>query len=223
MKTLTTIITLITFLNLSAQEENSLQGSLNKALKKENTITTLQANIDISKNSTQIKWEENPLTSTKQYVIERSSDNLNWEQISTVYCTPHQNQSIEYFHIDYTPIENVSYYRVIDKTTNNKEYISNTVPVNYIKKEGITAGMNLHPDFSEGQKIINIAFEDVFEKEILIVLRDKNGKEYYSKVIFNVEDEKLVAVPLEKEIPEGDYLITATSENQLYSQNIVIR
>ena len=89
--------------------------------------------------------------------------------------------------------------------------------------EGITAGMNLHPDFSEGQKIINIAFEEVFEKEILIVLRDKNGKEYYSKVIFNIEDEKLVAIPVEKEIPEGDYLITATSENQLYSQNIVIR
>lgn len=223
MKILTTVITLITFLNLSAQEGNSLQASLNKALKKEKTITSLQANIDISKESVQIKWEGAPSNQTKQFVIERSTDNLSWEQISIVYCSNISDQTIEYFHTDFTPIENVSYYRVIDKTINNDEFISNIVPVNYLKKEGDTAGMNLNPDFSEGQKIINIAFEEIFEKEILIVLRDKNGKEYYSKVIFNIEEEKLVAVPIEKEIPEGDYLITATSENQIYSQNIVIR
>jgi hypothetical protein len=223
MKILTTIITLITFLNLSAQQENSLQSSLNKALKKDKTITTLQANIQINKNLTQIKWEESPSTQTKQYIIERSLDNLNWEQISIIDCSPQKNQTIEYFYTDYTPIENVSYYRIKDKTKNDEEFISNTVPVNYIITNKVTAGMNLHPDFSEGQKIINIAFEEVFEKEILIVIRDKNGNEYYSKVMFNIEDEKLVAVPIEKEIPEGDYLITATSENQIYSQNIVIR
>jgi len=77
-----------------------------------------------------------------------------------------------------------------------EEMASNIVPVNYLKKEGATAGMNLNPDFSEGQKIINIAFEAIFEKEILIVMRDKKGNEYYSKVIFNIEDEKLVAVPI---------------------------
>ena len=82
--------------------------------------------------------------------------------------------------------------------------------------------MNLHPDFAEDYKIINIAFEEVFEKEILVVIRDKKGNEFYSKVVINVEDEVLVAVPVGNEIPSGDYLITATSENQIYSQNVTV-
>ena len=77
--------------------------------------------------------------------------------------------------------------------------------------------MNLHPDCSEDYKIINIAFE-----EILVVIRDKKGNKFYSKIVINIEDEALVAVPVESIIPKGEYLITATSENQIYSQNVTI-
>ena len=132
------------------------------------------------------------------------------------------NQPTEFFHLDDNPSSNLSYYRLKSINKDGKESISNIVPVNYLKKQGATAGMNLHPDFSEDYKIINIAFEEVFEKEILIVIRDKRGNEFYSKVIINVEDDSLVAVPIEQEIPKGDYLITATSENQIYSQNVTV-
>jgi len=55
MRTLATLIALVTFLNLQAQENNSLQASFNKALAKESPITNLEANIDITKNVVQIK------------------------------------------------------------------------------------------------------------------------------------------------------------------------
>ncbi|MBL4592519.1 MAG: hypothetical protein JKX68_01740 [Flavobacteriales bacterium] len=225
MKTLSTLIALILCVNLSAQEENnSLQASLNKALKKETVkIETFQANIDLSQNAVQLKWENSLEISTKEFIIEKSTDKLTWTTVATVFGSSHKSQSTEFFHVDYQPTENISYYRLKSVLKDGKESTSNIVPVNYLKKEGASAGMNLHPDFSEDYKIVNIAFEEIFEKEILVVVRDKDGNEFYSKVIINIENDSLVAVPIEKEIPEGNYLITATSENQLYSQNIMIK
>ena len=225
MKSIILLLTIISCLNLSAQKnDNSLQSSLNKALQVEKTqIINFQANLDPSKKVVQIKWSSSNLSDASQFIIERSNDKTDWQEVATIYGAPHKNQSTEYFHIDYNPIENVSYYRIIEKNKKGNKIASNIVPVKYINVEGVTAGMNLHPDFSDGQKIINIAFEEIFEKEILLVIRDKNGKEFYSMVIINIEDEELVAVPIEKEVPKGNYLITATSENQIYSQNIVIK
>jgi len=223
MKTFTTITLLILCFNLSAQKSNSLQASFDNALKTEEaSIANFEANIDLSLNAVQLKWENDTESNTDKFIIERSIDNLTWNEVATVYGAPHKSQSTEYYHLDYSPTENLSYYRLKSTDTEGKESTSNVVPVSYLKKEGATAGMNLHPDFSDGYKIVNIAFEEIFEKEILVVIRDKSGKEYYSKIILNVEDESLVAVPIEKEIPKGDYLITATSENQIFSQNVVV-
>lgn len=230
MKTLATLITCILCFNLSAQEEsNSLQTSLNKALKKETTsnpetkINNLKANIDLSKNAVQLKWESTPEINANAFTVEKSTDKLIWEKVATVYNASHNTQTTDFFHLDYQPKENLSCYRLKSTSNENKEIFSNIVPVNYLKKEGATAGMNLHPDFSEDYKIINIAFEEVLEKEILLIVRNKEGEEFFSKVIINIEDELLVAVPIEKEIPKGKYLITGTSENQIYSQNIVFK
>ncbi len=224
MKTLALIITFITFLNLSAQEEsNSLQASLNKALQSdEANIDNFEANVDLSQNTVQLKWENSSKSNATSFIIEKSTDRISWNEVATVFGAPHKTQPTEFFHLDYQPSNNLSFYRLKSKDDNGKEAISNVVPVNYVKKQGATAGVNLHPDFSEDYKIVNIAFEEIFEKEILLVIRDKKGNEFYSKVIINIEDESLIAVPIENEIPKGDYLITATSENQIYSQNITI-
>ena len=225
MKTLSAFFTCILILNLSAQEEtNSLQASLGKALKKESSkIVNFEANVDLSQDAVQLKWKSSPETNASAFTIEKSSDKMMWKEVATVYGASHNARTTDFLHVDYQPTDNLTYYRLRSNSDDNVESISNIVPVNYLKKEGPTAGMNLHPNFSEDYKIVNIAFEEILEKEILIVVRDKNGKEFYSKVIINIEDESMVAVPIEKEIPSGNYLITATSENQIYSQNIVFK
>jgi hypothetical protein len=225
MKILSALITCILILNLSAQEKtNSLQASLGKALKKESSkIVNFEANVDLSQDAVQLKWKSSPETNTSSFVIEKSSDKMLWREVATIYGASHNARTTDFFHIDNQPTESLTYYRLKSKNDENVESVSNIVPVSYLKKEGATAGMNLHPNFSENYKIVNIAFEEILEKEILIVVRDKNGKEFYSKVIINIEDESMVAVPIEKEIPKGNYLITATSENQIYSQNIVFK
>ncbi len=60
-------------------------------------------------------------------------------------------------------------------------------------------------------------------EEVLLVIRDVKGREFFSKVIVNIIDGNLVGLPIESVIPSGIYLITATSENQIYSQKLIVR
>ena len=165
MKTLTTFIVLIVCINLSAQNnenslQNSLQASLNKALVSENSkIDNFEANIDLSKDVVQLKWNKNASNTSTSFTIEKSIDNLSWKEVTTVSAPPNNLKSTDYFHLDNAPTENLTYYRLRSKNKNGDESYSNIVPVNYLKKEGPTAGINLHPEFSEDYKIINIAFE----------------------------------------------------------------
>lgn len=225
MRTLATLITFIFCLSLSAQkDDNSLQASLNKAMNNEKSkIENFEANVNLAQNCVQLKWETTPFSTASEYVIEKSTDKTTWEAVASVFGAKHKNHNMEFVHIDFKPFKNLSYYRLVQKDEEGKELYSNVVPVKYYTSEYNTGGINLYPVISEGDAVINIAFEDIFEKEVLIVVRDKNGEEFYSKVIINIEEEILVAVPIEREVPSGDYLITATSENQIYSQNIVIR
>jgi hypothetical protein len=204
--------------------KESFKISLNKDVVSAQPISSLQAYVDIDQEAVQVKWNSNQHSTASKFIIEKSIDKNTWIEVSTVFGAGHKKQSFEYFHMDYSPLENLSYYRITEISAEGEELHSNITPVNYLLVDHSTAGINLFPTLaiSEEQTIVNIAFEEIFEKEILIVVRDRQGEEYYAKVIFNIEDERLVAVPVENEIPKGDYLITASSENQMYSQNIKV-
>ena len=58
---------------------------------------------------------------------------------------------------------------------------------------------------------------------ILVVLRDKAGNEYYSKITIVNDECTIEAVDPEKTLPAGDYVITASSKNELYTQHITIK
>ncbi|MCO6500133.1 MAG: hypothetical protein J5I47_07115 [Vicingus serpentipes] len=227
MKIFITLSLLFSLFNLSAQNETTLllseDVSLEEFLAKEISstpiaITSLEANIDYAQKCVQLTWTSTPLTKSNQFIIEKSADKNTWETVATVFGSSHINRSTEFLHSDYNLSENISYYRL-----KQVEIFSNVFPVKYIKTKNNIAGINLYPSTSENNTTPNIAYEEVFEKEILLVIRDNKGDEFYSKALLNLENEAIVATPIEKEIPSGDYLITATSENQIYSQNIKIK
>ena len=56
-----------------------------------------------------------------------------------------------------------------------------------------------------------------------VVLRNKEGKEFYSKLVKNNEDEKRIGIPIDANIPSGIYLITASSEKHLFNKKLIIK
>jgi|GEM_PF-1498501 len=230
---ITTIITLLFFItNLSAQNEEAfihsddltLEEFLANEIKSPTiSLTNLQANIDCSQKNVQLTWKSTPSTKSNHFIIQKSEDKSTWENVATVFGSAHIDRSTEYLHTDYNLSKDISYYRLKQVNKKGEEVFSNVFPVKYVKTKDNIAGINLDPSILDENTKNNIAYEEIFEKEILLVIRDNKGDEFYSKAFLNLEEEAIVAVPIEKEIPSGNYLITATSENQIYSQNIKIK
>ncbi|NQX96622.1 MAG: T9SS type A sorting domain-containing protein, partial [Flavobacteriales bacterium] len=156
------------------------------------------------------------------FTIERSGDAKNWEEIMNVSGAGNSNQTITYFDTDYEPLGGVSYYRLKQTDFNGDFSYSNIVPVEF--EINISKGtLSVFPNpIRIGEELI-VDFRDVFESELIVVLRDITGKEFYSKILLNIEGDQLIGIPIDAAIPAGIYLITATSENQIYSQKLIIK
>ena len=130
---------------------------------------------------------------------------------------------MEYFDEDYEPIEGISYYRLKQTDFDEDFEYFNIVPIRYKRNNTGKGVISLFPNPINPWETVQLEFENKFESELLVVLRDVKGREFYSKVIVNVEDGMLIGVPIERSIPEGVYLVTASSENQMYSQKLIVK
>jgi hypothetical protein len=212
--------------SIFAQEENSLQSSFNSALSEtdessKEAISNFEANYDISSNTVQLKWATTAETNSNHFIVEKSSDKNTWEEVSIVDGQENHTQEVDYFQLDFHPTEVITYYRLRQDNKNIKSLFSNVVPVKYNSDKYIKKStLNLFPNTAE--KNIKIEFKNIVEKEMLLVLRNKKGEEYYSKAVLDIKDDAIIVIPIEATIPSGNYLITASSENEVYSQNIII-
>ncbi|PCJ28833.1 MAG: hypothetical protein COA97_00405 [Flavobacteriales bacterium] len=186
-------------------------------------IVLISFEANINKDKVDIKWVTSSEINNDFFTIERSVDAENWEEVITSNGAGNSSQIIEYFEVDYEPIVGVSYYRLKQSDFDGEYKYFNIVPVKY---EPNTLGdgiINLFPNPVTLGETLYIDFTNILEKEMLVVLRDIRGREFYSKMVINIEGGKLVGVPIDVKILAGVYLITASSENQIYSQKLIIR
>jgi len=186
-------------------------------------IELLSFEANANEDKVDLKWITASELNNDYFTIERSTDAKNWEEAIITTGGGNSNQILEYFETDYAPLSGVSYYRLKQTDFNGDYTYSNIVPVKYDINNEEDGSINLFPSPVSIGGIVNIEFNNISESELLVVLRDIKGREFYSKVLVNIEDGKLIGVPVNREIPSGIYLITATSENQIYSQKLIIK
>ena len=181
-------------------------------------LVSFEANFNTDK--VDLRWITSSEINNDFFTIERSSDLKNWAVVSTIKGAGNSNINIEYFEVDYSPIQGVSYYRL--KQTDydgNFEYF-NIVPV---KVDLLNEGeMNLFPNPLRRGEELKINLIEIKE-DVLIVIRDAKGEEFYSKAEIHSEGNQLIAIPFDNSIPSGLYIVTASSENQIYSQKLMIK
>jgi len=185
-------------------------------------ITLLNFEANINDDKIDLKWITAAEFNNDFFTIEKSKDGKKWKEVVVVPGAGNSNQTIEYYESDYSPYKGVSYYRLKQTDYDGTFTYSNVVAVKYVK-EYLNSGINVFPSPAQRGESVKVRFMDIYEEEILVVLRDIKGQEFYSKVILNIDDGVLIAIPIEKELPPGIYLVTASSENQMYSQKITVK
>ena len=172
-------------------------------------------------NHVELKWVTSSEINNAYFTIERSKDGTVWEEIITTNGAGNSSNTIEYFEIDKNPLNGISYYRLKQTDFDGKYEYFNIIPVKFIKNNA--GNISLFPNPLNTGETVTIEFDEIESSEVLVVMRDIAGREFYSKVVVNIENGVLIGLPTEADIPAGIYIITATSENQIYSQKLLIK
>lgn len=169
-------------------------------------------------NKVDLFWSTATETNNDYFVVEKSKNGIDFEQVSIVKGAGNSINTIEYADVDYNPYQGISYYRLKQVDFSGKYTYSKIVTVNFNLS---TVSISVFPNPTDGP--INIALNNLENKEVLIVVRDILGKEFYTKVKIIDDSETIVALDMERKLAPGTYIVVATSDNKLYSQTIIVK
>jgi len=183
-------------------------------------IEILNFNAIINSNKVDISWATASELNNDYFSIERSKDGIVFEELFKLDGAGNSTSIINYFEVDYHPILGVSYYRLKQTDFNGATSYSSLVPVRYQPNGNF--GFSLFPNPGEA-KDIKIELSAVKGQNILVVVRDIAGREFYSKVFITETDgNKTEAIEIENTLAPGIYMVTASSKDASFSKKLVI-
>ena len=169
-------------------------------------------------NKIDIRWSTSVIkTGGPYFCIEKSKDGKNFTKLVDMPATANEASFADYFETDYQPYSGVSYYRVkqVDAAGNFRYSQVVTLKIEEEKRSDtyeVVAGIN-----GEDFKVINEA-----DPELLLVLRDKNGMDHYSKAVLNKENNTNV-IKLASPIEPGTYQVVGSSNEKLHCLNVLVK
>jgi len=169
-------------------------------------------------NKVDLFWSTATETNNDYFVVEKSKNGIDFEQLSTVKGAGNSINTIEYADVDYNSYQGISYYRLKQVDFSGKFSYSKIATVNF---NLTSSSMTVFPNPTDGP--INLALNNLENKEVLIVVRDILGKEFYTKVKIVEDSEAIVALDMESKLAPGTYIVIATSDNSLFSQTVIVK
>jgi hypothetical protein len=183
-------------------------------------IELLDFNAIMNNGKVDISWITASELNNNYFTIEKSKDGIVFDSVLYVKGAGNSNIELSYNEVDYKPYQGISYYRLKQTDYNGQKKYSNTVAVNYYFGED---GISIFPNPVSQNEAINIEFTTLENKEILVLIRDVSGKEYFSKVIVSSSKNQLTAIDLENKLAAGVYIVIASSNNKLYSKKLIVK
>ena len=169
--------------------------------------------------SVNVDWTTGAEKNNDYFTVERSIDGASFEEIAIVKGAGNSNTVINYSAIDENPLNGTSYYRLKQTDFDGKFSCSNLVAV----KTSLETLFSVYPNPSDGSNV-TISLNGSSAKEILVVVLDMTGRESYSKIVPTFRDGTfLIATDPSSKLAPGVYLVTATSDNKIYNQKLIIR
>lgn len=173
-----------------------------------------------SDDGADIYWATATETNNDFFTIEKTYDATYYDVVGIVDGAGTSITPMEYFAIDPFPYPGLSYYRLKQTDFDGTYKYSNLVALNNTN-EGVE--VLVYPNPVEGQNL-SVEIAGNSDEEILVVVTDVFGREFYSKVVvLNGGRYKLLIDPSKKLAP-GIYMVMASSHNnRLFSQKVVVK
>jgi hypothetical protein len=181
-------------------------------------ISFVEFKANKKEDGVELTWETATEINNSHFTVEKSSDAVTFSSIATVKGAGNSNTVRSYAVTDAELKNGMSYYRIKQTDFDGKSTYSVVICFNYTPSTGLT----VCPNPSNSGEVMRVSIPDNGQNA-LIVVRDMQGQEYYSKVILDTENHQLVAVNPEPALAPGMYMVIASSDNSIYSQKIIVR
>lgn len=173
-------------------------------------------------DAVELTWGTYTECNNDYFTIERGMDPGNWKEVISVKGAGCSNRYIEYYEIDLDPYEGVSYYRLKQTDFDGKyEYFN----IESVKVNGAASftDISIFPNPVCVGGVVTIDASKIEGSEVLVEFRDMLGKEFYSKVLINLNEDLLHTFSIDESIPAGIYKIIVTSESSIYNKSLIVR
>jgi hypothetical protein len=167
----------------------------------------------------EVTWSTAAEFNSDYFIIQRSQNGGSFTDVSKVKAAGNSSTVKTYSSIDEDPHRGISYYRLKQLDFDGKFMFSDIVAVNLNGADMIAVYPN--PTLKGAQ--FNVCVQANAKDEVLIVVRDLQGKEYYSKVVIVSNDKEVLAIDPEGKLASGVYIVVATSNDNIYEKKIVIQ
>jgi hypothetical protein len=170
-------------------------------------------------NVADVTWTTASEFNSDYFVVQRSKDGTMFNDVTQMKGAGNSSTVKKYSSVDYDSYNNVSYYRLKQVDNNGRFTYSGLVPVKFHNEDMIS----VYPNPSIRGEPLTVSISGQIGKEVLVVVRDFQGREFYSKVIVISSDREVIAIDPSGKLASGVYFIVATSDNKIYEKKIVVK
>jgi hypothetical protein len=179
----------------------------------------------LSENNTiKLIWQTATENNNNYFEVERSNDGVTFEVINKTQSKSlngNSEQILNYEIYDLSPQNGINYYRLKQVDFNAMFTYSQIQSIDF--KSSKEFSFIVFPNLNDGNTF-NIKFEGSNKSEVLVVVYDISGKEFFSKVLTSKEsDNSIYSInPLTK-LASGIYMITARSNQSFSSKRLIVK
>lgn len=167
-----------------------------------------------------VKWETATEINNDYYLVEKSKNGVDFEPFDQVKGAGNSLSKLNYSIVDENPFDGLSYYRLKQVDFNETFNYSKIESVDFNNNKEFS--FDIYPNPNKGTNF-NIAFEGIKDEDVLVVVYDVTGKESYSKVLITKENESSVfVIDPSNTLSSGVYIITATSNQEIYRKKLIV-
>lgn len=167
-------------------------------------------------NTINLSWSTVSETNNDYFIVQKSKDKILFDDVMQELAAGNSSEIKNYSIVDYKPFTGSSFYRVVEVDVDGN--ITNTVAT--VANFEMELAMNVYPGSSGSA--FDVAITSKKQRQILLVFRDIQGKEFYSKVVILRSVDEIVAIEPEGKLSQGIYTVIASSNNAICSKKIMI-
>lgn len=157
----------------------------------------------------ELEWTTMSEVGFDHFVIERSSDEINFVAIGKVKSTGTPHGLANYAYTDQSPLSPVNYYRLRNVDVDGKFEFSRIVKVDM--DANILASPNVYPNPLTEGSVPTLFMVSSLRETQMVRIADLQGKQVLTKEIDVVQGNNTIALPEMSKLPQGAYMISIHS------------